>query len=305
MSKKDFAKKDMNFFSEFTASSQKATKTIVAAAIAMVGLILVCGLACLVLGVRYLTLKDSVKDLNDKLSGPEFQDLNVTSNNLAQELANKNEYLYALSSLEYNVNTTNAASVSLAEIIGAAVPSNTILTGYDISGSDVTITATTFSYYSQVQMLNELQKSDLFADIQVTGSRNNPSERFDSDTPWENAVMNADYTFEITAVLNGTYFVSVAQITRNGVAITPYETQEKQGGDIYHLPDIATCDFNGVEYQLTSVVVNGTAISSDVFNTVVSQNEYAFVVNGNVKIQLYYEDPAVLQAEAEAEAAAS
>ena len=300
MSKKDFAKKDMNFFSEFTASSQKATKTIVAAAFAIVGLILICGLTCLVLGVRYLALKDSVKDLNDKLAGPEYQDLSITSNNLAQELANKNEHLYALSSLEYNVNTTNAAPVSLAEIIGAAVPSNTILTGYDITGSGVTINATTFSYYSQVQMLNELQKSDLFADIQVTGYRNNPSEQFDSSTPWEQAVMNADYSFEITAVLNGTYFVSVAQITRSGVAISPFDIQEKKGGEIYHLPDIAYCDYNGVDYQLTSVVVNGTAIPADDFNTVVSMNEYAFVVNGNVKIQLYYEDPAVLQAEAAA-----
>lgn len=302
MSKKDFAKKDMNFFSEFTASSQKATKTIVAAAFAIVGLIVVCGLACLILGVRYLTLRDSVKDLNNKLSGPEYQDLSATSKSLSNELANKNEYLYALTSLQYNVETTNNASVSLAEIIGAAVPSNTILTGYDISGSTVSITATTFSYYAQVQMLNELQNSDLFADVQLTGSRNNPSERFGGETPWQDAVMNADYTFKIEAVLNGSYFVSYAKITRSGVAIAPYEIEEKEGGSIYHLTDIATCSYNGVDYQLTSVIVNGTALKSDVLETVISQNEYAFVVDGNVKIQLYYEDPAVLEAEAAAAA---
>lgn len=304
MSKKDFAKKDMNFFSEFTASSQKATKTIVAAAVAMVGLILVCGLACLVLGVRYWTLKDSVKDLNDKLAGPEYQDLNTNAINLAQELASRNEYLYTLSSLKYNVETTRTAPVDLTELIGAAIPSNTILTGYEISGSEVKITAITYSYYSQVQMLNELQKSDLFADIQIVGGRNNPSERFDSDEGWDAAVMNADYHFEINAVLNGTYFVSYAKITRSGVAISSYEIDEKHGGDVYHLQDIATCNYNGVEYQLTSIVVNGIALTSDDFNSVFALNEYAFVVDGNVKIQLYYEDPAVLQAEAEAAAEA-
>ncbi len=293
MSKKDFSKKDMNFFSEFTASSQRTTKTIIAAAFGVVGVIVICALVCLGLAITYWGLKANVQAYQVKFASEEYANLDITSQNLAQSLASRNEQLYALSSMRYNVDSSKNASVAVADAIAAAVPSDTILTDYDITGSIVTIGADTFSYYSQVEMINRLQQTELFASVQITGSRNAMPSFQDA---WESYVMNADYHFSVTAILNGMYVVSVARLSQAGIVFTPYENSVVKGGAVFSLDDVSTYSYDGIEYQLTSILLNGSAVSPEQLSEIFNNNNFSMVVGGDCKVQFYYEDPAVLAA---------
>jgi hypothetical protein len=72
------------------------------------------------------------------------------------------------------------------------------------------------------------------------------------------------------------------------IALSGVSSQAVDIGSAYEFTGINTYSVNGVEYTLTSVTVNNTALSDVEFATVTGNDSISGMANGNVEIALYY-----------------
>ena len=298
--KKELSKRDMNFFSEFNASSQKTTKLIAGF---VVGALVAVGILVVITVVLLWKLIDVNKDIayyDEQYKNENYEQLILQSQQLRDNLADSYEYLYALTDLRFKVDSNMGAKDTIIDLINQSIPSDTIVMRYEITGSQVSISAKSYSYYSQVEMVNMLQNSDLFSDVQIVGGREVAETFYDTETGYTSVVMNAFYNYEIVGILDADYVVSVVSLSQSGIALGVQESVMIHSGDIYTVENISTLEQGGITYQLVSISINGISIDTASFDSAFNANSFSFKVTGNCKVQLYYEDAAVLAAQAAA-----
>ena len=96
INKKLLAKRDMNFFREFTANAARAARML---GYAMVGGILVVIIVLGLIGflaVRNFMKQQEIDAINAELAGPDYAGLEEKAKQLQEELKQKNNYYYAL-----------------------------------------------------------------------------------------------------------------------------------------------------------------------------------------------------------------
>lgn len=286
---KGYAKKDLNFFAQFTAKARKQARVlffVVIASLAIVGIFVVWTVIEL---VRNLAVDKQVQDLTIELADPKYANLDIEAKNLEQEIIARNQYFYSISEMRRFVDETPAAKTALADLIGTSIPNDTYVATYEITGTTMTITGQTFNYYEACTMVNLLQEHDVFAaplDLK-TQHVNRAAEA----TGEELLGIDAYYAFEITGDLTIDSYISVSRIIDTdtgvtavgGVTTTPYVT-----GSTYEIPDIVSMEVNGATYQLSSILIDGVRVSDDEFNAIVANNAISGRAAGNMSIELHY-----------------
>lgn len=288
-SAKGYAKKDLNFFAQFTAKARKQARVL---AIVVLAALIVVGFFVLWTGwalFNNLRVKGQVDDLTTELQDPKYANLDIEAKNLEQEIIARNQYFYTISEMRRFVDETPSATTDLANLIGENIPNTTYIAKYEITGTEMTIEGYTFNYYEASNISNMLQASDVFSDLNVVVEHVNRA----TEDPEDGSLLtiNTYYSFIITGDLTVDSYISVSKVIDSelgitavgGVTTTAYAT-----GSTYEIPDIGTLEVNGVSYQLSNVLVDGVAVTPDELNAIVANNSISGRASGNLNIELHY-----------------
>lgn len=297
--KKDFAKRDMNFFSEFTASSQafaRAAGWIVVFSIAVVAITV---LFCIYKFVDYGIVNSKVETYDKKFATDEYKNLKIDAEELTAKAASTNQYSYVVQSMQSTVDKEEGVKFAIISSIEEHIPSNVILTGYDIDKGQVKITGEAHSYYAPTEMINMIKEDVEFTNDNLIITRVDPSELGDSEAYAFNYV-SAKYSFEFVGSLVSNSMVKVSYIGPDSMIIRDLQSEQYETGKVFVLSDIAKITYNNQTYTLTSILVNGKTVSPDELaaaqtgSASYENGVYKVYIAADTKIDLYY-DVAVVE----------
>lgn len=296
INKKLLAKKDMNFFREFTANAARAARML---GYAMVGGILV---VFIVLGlIGYLAVRNFMKQqdidaITAELAGPEYAGLEEKAKQLQEELNQKNNYYYALTSMRLQVDRTATVPMEIPGILAKSIPSDSYITNYAIDGATIKYNGYSFTYYSPVDMVNMLNTSKVFTSRpEMIINRVNAAG---ADDVFYNAKtgdilpLNNYYTFSISGTLLNKVYISVQRFLSGTTikSLSGIETTEYAAGAEYNYTDgIDTYVSGGVTYNLVRVTVDGVDISAENLAEIKAAHSFSGMAKSNTEINLYYE----------------
>ena len=298
INKKLLAKKDMNFFREFTANAARAARML---GYAMVGGILV---VFIVLGlIGYLAVRNFMKQqdidaITAELAGPDYAGLEEKAKELQEELNQKNNYYFALTSMRTTVDRIATVPMEIPGILAKSIPSDTYITDYAIDGSSIKYNGYSFTYYSPVDMVNMLNTSKVFTSRpEITVKRvdattfGGPDVFYNSQTG-DVLPLNNYYAFSINGTLISKVYISIGRYL-NGTTVqslSGVETTEYNAGAEYNYTEgIDTYVSGGVTYNLVRVTVDGTDITPDNLASIKSAHAFSGTAKANSEINLYYE----------------
>jgi len=291
-SNKDVVKRDMNFFAEFTANAAKMTRMLGYGVFA--GIVVVLAIVAVIVygAIRNVIMKAAITDLQNTLASEEYAGLEGRAAELQNELNDKNNYYYVLSQMREQVDTTKCVSMQLPDKIKNCIPSDSYVENYRITQSSLHIDGYSFSYYSVLNMVNMLNKSDVFsAPVTLSINRVAPSSVGTPSDFIDNGINNY-YQYQVEGVLTSEVYVSVSRYSRdvNGLvsSLGAVETNPYSAGDSYSIEGVATFVQSGVTYNLESVLVNNAGLNADEVNAIVANDRIDGLANGDVSIQLYY-----------------
>ncbi|MCQ2504823.1 MAG: PilN domain-containing protein [Saccharofermentans sp.] len=285
---KGYAKKDLNFFAQFTAKARqqaRALAIVVLVALVVVGIFVIWTLISL---VKNLTVSSKVNELTLELQDPKYANLDIEARNLEQQIIERNQYFYSISEMRKFVDETNTAKTQLADLLGESIPNDTFISKYEITGTDMTIEGYTFNYYEAANIGNMLQDHDVFSNynIQVT---HEPKATESGDE--EIMGINTVYSFQISGSLTVDSYISISRVIDTGSGLTAIGgvvTTAYTTGSTYEFPDIVSVEVNGATYQLSSILIDGNLVSEDEFNAIVANNSISGRAAGNMSIELHY-----------------
>lgn len=295
ISKKILAKKDVNFFAEFTANAAKAARMLgygVAVGILVVFVVVAFIVAFF---IRNTIIKGQIRDLENLLASPDYASLERDAEILTEQLNEMTKYNFALSQMRKTVDLINPAPTDLPDVIAKCIPSDSYIQKYSISSSQLEITGYTFTYYSPVDMVNMLNDKNVF-----TARPSISTARVDkvSETPADQLintetidVINNYYNFNIKGSLVSNIHISITRYQDNVETMTTLggiETMVVKAGDAYSIDGIATYTYAGVNYSLTRIFVDGVQVDSVSFNEIIESNKYSDIAHGDHDIKLYY-----------------
>ena len=298
INKKLLAKKDMNFFREFTANAARAARML---GYAMVGGILV---VFIVLGlIGYLAVRNFMKQqdidaITAELAGPDYAGLEEKAKQLQEELNQKNNYYFALTSMRTTVDRVATVPMEIPGILAKSIPSDSYITDYKIDGSSIKYNGYSFTYYSPVDMVNMLNTSKVFTSrpemtvARVDGTSFGGPEIFYNDKTGDVLPLNNYYSFSINGTLISKVYISIGRYL-NGTTIkslSGVETTEYNAGAEYNFTEgIDTYVSGGVTYNLVRVTVDGTDITPDNLASIKAAHAFSGKAKANSEINLYYE----------------
>jgi len=162
INKRIMAKKDMNFFAEFTANAAKAARMLgYGVAIGFLVVAVVLGLI-IAFFIRNQIIKGQINDMKELLAGPNYASLEQEAAQLTEELNKKTNYYFALTQMRKTVDLVDAAPTDLPEILEKCIPSDSYVSTYTITSSQLSLTGTSFTYYSPIDMVNMLNQKNVF-----------------------------------------------------------------------------------------------------------------------------------------------
>ena len=290
---KGYSKKDINFFDEFTATARKQAQM-------LFGFILICLAVIAIFVVWFVVtlfhnigIKNDIKDKEAKLNSDAYIGLDIRAQELAQQITERNQYLFSLSQMRKTVDLTNPAETEIADLLGVSIPDDSYINAYEITGDTLTISGMSLTYDGAVNMVAVLNDSDCFATTVapiISVERNNDVTTKDREGNIASFI-DPMYAFSISGNLTNKVMVSIAfyASTETGtIALGAIDTTAYDYNSVYSLPGVASRSYNGVDYTLTGVNVNGSAVSSEVLANIIATNVLEGRATSNVEITLYY-----------------
>ncbi|MBR6959874.1 MAG: PilN domain-containing protein [Clostridiales bacterium] len=298
INKKLLAKKDMNFFREFTANAARAARML---GYAMVGGILVVIIVLGLIGyfaVRNFMKQQQIDAITAELAGPDYAGLEEKAKQLQDELKQKNNYYYALTSMRTNVDRTATVPLEIPGILAKSIPSDSYVSDYEIDGSTMKLNGYSFSYYSPVDMINMLNASKVFTSrpeiviSRVDGTELGKADDYYNSKNGDILTLNNYYLFKIEGTLISKVYISIGRFL-NGETVSSLsgvETTEYTAGAEYNYSEgIDTYVVGGVTYNLVKITVNGTDVDAESLANIKAAHAMSGTAKANAEINLYYE----------------
>jgi hypothetical protein len=298
-SKKEFSKRDMNFFAEFTAAAARATRLIGYGVVLMVVAVVAIILTLVFFIVRNIVISNEVKQLEATLASDEYKNVRSEAEKLSALLEKTNNYYYSLFQMQKQVDTTPDVKMAITDLIGKSIPSDTRITNYDISGTALTISGETFLPRSADDFLHELNKNSEVFTTQCDLSINRVSPENFGDVPdflkedGTGVYSDVVYHFDITGTLVNEVWITVSRFSKEDKKISSLGMdvkEPKKVREVYQVPNLVNIEVNNVKYELVGITRNGRDIKKEDFERIKSQGEYSIVMTANTDIGLYYSE---------------
>lgn len=294
------AKKDVNFFAEFTASNRRMTKIL---GWVIVGGVAVIAALLITVGFTAFTnrgLKKDIKTIQDKLNGPDYQELQSTAAELSVMIEQKTQYYFALTDMRNTVDSTLVAETKLTEILEKNITNDMMIKSYEIVDGVFTISGYTMNYFRPEEMAHFIdEESDVFSNVSCK-----TTHYFEDGWEYEdleNLSLQSTYTFTITGNLTSDRYVSVRRLANNGetvVAISGVENIKCENGVVsIDVKDIA---IGNIMYIPDSILIDDVIISEDEFSNAITNGFIVVpVVHDDCTVEINYVDGSTVS-EAEA-----
>ena len=306
INKRLLAKKDINFFAEFTANAAKAARMLgygVAVGVLVVFVVLAFIVAFF---IRNTIIKSQIRDLENILASPDYASLEQEYALLNEQLNDMSNYYFALTQMRKNVDLINPAPTDLPDVIAKCIPSDSFITNYTITNSTLAMDGYTFTYYSPVDMVNMLNDKGVFsARPTITTNRMDiTSSATVEDLINGNTVdaINNYYQFSISGLLVGNVHISVTRYVDGAESATVLggiDTIDVRAGDSFTLSGVSEFTYAGISYRLTRIFVDGIQVEEGSLNEVITTGDFIDVARANSDIRLYYTPVAAAEAQAE------
>jgi hypothetical protein len=295
VSKKLLAKKDMNFFAEFTANAAKAARMLgygVAAGVLVVFVVLAFIVAFF---IRNTIIKGQIRDMENLLASEAYASLEAEYERLKEQLNEMSNYNYALTQMRKTVDEIDAAPTDLPDVIAKCIPSDSYITHYLITSSQLDLEGYTFVYFSPAEMIYLLNQKNVFTarpSIQIERAEAESSgEEYDAKTKTTTVdVINTYYKFTISGMLVSNAHINIIRyedIADSTKVLGMVESRSVKAGDSYEI-DIANFTYAGVEYKLTKIYVDDVIVDDASFAEIVANGKFTDVARKNAEVKLYY-----------------
>ena len=297
INKRLLAKRDMNFFAEFTANAAKMRRLFGYAVV--IGVIVV-GVLLASVGydlIRNFFIKEEITSLEVVLNSEEYSTLEDKAKELTRILEERQKTFYTLTQMRKQVDTSGTAPVELPDILAKSIPSDTYVESYEINTSSSTIIGYSFSYYSVVDMVHKLNESNVFTtvpqcEIQTFDPTNiGGADSFVNDDLEPTNLINNYYQYTISGTLLAEVYISIGRYTTGDVSqsLSGIETKPVKIGNPYEITDIATYETGGNKYTLNSITVNNVAVTANNLATIIANNKIQGTAYENLEIKLMYD----------------
>lgn len=295
VSKKLLAKKDMNFFAEFTANAAKAARMLgygVAAGVLVVFVVLAFIVAFF---IRNTIIKGQIRDMENLLASPDYATLEAEYAKLKEQLSEMSNYNYALTQMRKTVDEIDPAPTELPDVIAKCIPSDSYISHYLVTSSQLDIEGYSFTYYSPVEMVYMLNQKNVF-----TARPMIQTERVETESGGEQTdpktktvtvdIMNTYYKFAVSGMLVSNAHINIIRyedVADSNKILGMVENRTVKAGDSYDI-DITNFTFAGVEYKLTKIYVDDVIVDEASFADIVANGKFTDVARKNAEVKLYY-----------------
>ncbi|MBO7563831.1 MAG: hypothetical protein J6T40_03160 [Clostridiales bacterium] len=288
-SKNDFSKKDMNFFSEFTsAASQQISSAIPVFLLLTVILLVFTLIVWIYCGVQVMNKQNKINDLRAIMASADYQNRLKAKDRSQAEVEELRQYQYVLSTLDSKVSNKVAASSSTMAKCRENLTDDMYLTYYDDADGIVEIKGNCKGRESAYNYLEKLRATELFEFMETQIVPQDPIELgYDKDSLMFGSF---SYTFDFKCYLKGHYSLTWASFLDGTVptALTALNRQSFSAGSDYKIPDIDKLTVDGVNYKLTNVKINGTAVSASQLSDILKNKELSGKITSNMNVELMY-----------------
>ncbi|MBR3033495.1 MAG: PilN domain-containing protein [Clostridiales bacterium] len=288
-SKNEFSKKDMNFFSEFSSgAAQQMSSAFPFFLLATVAIIAITLIVWIVCGIQIMNKQNKINDIKKEMNSASYQERLAAKDKSQAEVEDLRNYYYVVSSLDSKIASKTVADTITLKNIKAAIPDDTVLTSYHEVDGVIEINGQSLNRESALNYLHLLDDMKIFSSVEDSIKPIDPSELGYDKT---NLMFgNMGYTFKFVCTRDGHVNLTHSSFV-DGDTPTPLEpliTESKHAGEAYSLTQIATKTVDGVEYTLTNVKINGTAVSPETLAEYIAKDEISGKMSGNVNIELMY-----------------
>ena len=296
INKRIMAKKDMNFFAEFTANAAKAARMLgYGVAIGFLVVFVVLGLI-VAFFIRNQIIKGQINDMKELLAGPNYASLEAEATQLTEELNKKTNYYFALTQMRKTVDLVDAAPTDLPEILEKCIPSDSYVSTYTITSSQLSLTGTSFTYYSPIDMVNMLNQKNVFTSRpSIAIARVDPVAAGLMDDMIQGDkinIINNYYNFTISGTLVTNVHISITRFvdgSEEATSLGGVDTIDVRAGESYTISEgVAEFEYAGVKYSLSRIYVDGIQVEEASFNTYKEENRFTDVARGNTDVKFYY-----------------
>lgn len=288
-SKNDFSKKDMNFFSEFSSgASQQITS---AFPIFLLLAVLILGITAIIFIVCAVQVNDKqgkIDDIRAEMASEEYQQRLNRKDKSQIEVEDLRQTHYVLSSLDAKVSDRSVSSVENLEKCKNALPADAVMTSYHDSKGTIEIVGVTLTCDSAFNYGKKLDETDLFSFTEQSISIFDPIENGYDKESLMFGMLQYDFTYKCT--LNGHYTLSYASFVdgTTPAPLTQLETLALKSGEEYNIGSIVNKNVDGVNYQLTNIKINDTAIDANKLAEYTSSDSFYGRIGSNMDVKFMY-----------------
>jgi len=287
--KLELSKRDMNFFSEFSASAGQAGSYLSLSLLILLAFIVIGGGIYAVVFFQTAAINSNIAALNAKMQSESYQADLAKYSEINNSMAGLNQQYYAVSSLLAKVANTDKVETVNMDTLYSNIPKDITITSYGYSQGKITLTGTAASYYSPLDMIANFSKAKLFSYVQIS----NISQVDVSGTGLtaEELKLANKYSFTIEGSLKTKYEVLVSRFVDSTVSqpLTAVGSQTLDVGEQYAESGVNTFTSQGGNiYTLVRVSLNNAIVSDQDFAKIQQSDSITGTVSSSVDLKLFY-----------------
>lgn len=291
---KGYSKKDINFFEEYTAAARRTARYLAYFIFAALVVIAIFVIWWFIAFLQNNAIKNDIQAMEARIASDEFKDVEREATNIEADLAKRNQQLYAMSSMRKAVDTKTSASTNSMQLLLDNIPSEAYVHQYELSGDVFKIEGYAFTDKAALELVNMVQSDQTIFNTDrptmIEMNRVNDMKVLREDGSVE--LTNCYYKFVITGNLTNKVTVAVssyANLDSGVIALDAIRTYTYDYNDTYVNDNVLTFQYNGVEYTLTSVVVDGVTVSAEQFAEIQANAKHVISnVTNDINVTYYY-----------------
>ena len=285
----ELSKRDMNFFSEFSASAGQAGSYISLSLLILLAFIVVGGGIYAVVFFQTSAINSNIAALNTKMQSESYQADLAKYSDINNSMAGLNQQYYAVSSLLAKVANTDKVETTNMDTLYSNIPKDITITSYVYKQGKITLTGTAKSYYTPLDMIANFSKAKLFSYVQITDI--SQLELSSAGLTAEELNLENKYSFTIEGSLKTKYEVLISRFVDNTVSqpLTAVGSQTLDVGEQYTESGVNTfTSQDGSIYTLIRISLNNTIVSDQDFAKIQQSDSISGIVSSSVDIKLFY-----------------
>lgn len=282
------SKKDMNFFSEFSASAGQIGSYMSLALLILLGLLIAGGAVYAVVLVQTTATRSSIDSLSNKMNSESYQSQLLKYSELNKDMSGLNQKYYDISSLFSRAQNSDKVVSANMDVVQSNLPKDVVITSFDYFEGTVTLKGSCDSYYSPLDMVANFSKAKLFSYVGITNIKQ--VDYSQSSLTQEELKLEKKYSFQIQGFLKSSYVVLISRLldTPTAAPLTAIKTQTLGVGEQYAETGVTSFTDGDNTYNLSRVLINNIAITDAQLKVIQASNTISGIISESVDIKLFY-----------------